>query len=117
MIYLGIGRDEPALSVDERRWRRETRSAWLRLGVFGILVINLLLGEHGGNLLLHANVVIGYGLATALALSFAFVRQGQVGCLAPSQSWMRWRSWHCSMSTCSQRETCSVMRSRLRIWR
>ncbi len=76
MIHLGIGRDEPALTVDERRWRRETRSAWLRLGVFGILVINLLMGEYGGNLLLHANVVIGYGLATALALTFALVRRG-----------------------------------------
>lgn len=76
MIYLGIGRDEPALSADERRWRREMRSAWLRLGVFGSLIINLLVGEHGGNLLVHANVIIGYGLATAVALSFALARQG-----------------------------------------
>jgi adenylate cyclase len=76
MIYLGIGRDEPALSVDERRWRREARSAWLRVAVFGILVANLLMGEHGGNLLLHANVVVGYGLATALALGLALTRQG-----------------------------------------
>ncbi len=76
MIDLGIGRDEPALSADERRWRREIRSAWLRLAVFAILVANLLLGEHGGNLLVHANVVVGYGLATALALGFALSRRG-----------------------------------------
>jgi adenylate cyclase len=76
MIHLGIGRDEPALSVEERRWRREVRSAWLRLGVFGILIANLLLGEHGGNLLVHANVVVGYGLATVLALGLAHTRRG-----------------------------------------
>lgn len=76
MIHLGIGSDEPSLSVDERRWRRETRSAWLRLAVFGILIANLLMGEHGGNFLVHANVVVGYGLATALALGLALTRQG-----------------------------------------
>jgi len=76
MIYLGIGTDEPSLSVDERRWRREARSAWLRLAVFGILIANLLVGEHGGNFLVHADVVVGYGLATALALGLALTRQG-----------------------------------------
>ena len=76
MIHLGIGRDEPGLSADERRWRREIRSAWLRLAVFGILIVNLLMGEHGGNLLVHANVVGGYGLATVLALGFALARRG-----------------------------------------
>lgn len=76
MIYLGIGKDEPALTVDERRRRREIRSAWLRLAVFVTLVANLLVGEHGGNFFVHANVVVGYGLATALALGFALSRQG-----------------------------------------
>ena len=76
MIRLGIGRDEPAVDADERRWRREMRSGWLRLAVFGILIANLLMGEHGGNFLVHANVVIGYGLATALALGLALSRRG-----------------------------------------
>lgn len=78
MIYLGIGRDEPTLSVEGRRWRREKRSAWLRLAVFGILIANLLMGEHGGNLLVHANVVVGYGVATVLALGLALARRGPV---------------------------------------
>ena len=76
MVYLGIGRDELTLSADERRWRRETRSAWLRLAVFGILVANVLVGEHGGNFRVHANVVVGYGLATAIALGLAVLRRG-----------------------------------------
>lgn len=76
MVYLGIGRDELTLSADERRWRRETRSAWLRLAVFGILVANVLVGEHGGNFHVHANVVVGYGLATAIALGLAVLRRG-----------------------------------------
>ena len=76
MIYLGIGRDEAALSVEERRWRREIRSAWLRLAVFAILAVNLLMGEHGGNFAVHASVVVGYGLATGLALGLALARQG-----------------------------------------
>ena len=74
MIYLGIRSDEPALSADERRWRREMRSARLRLATFGILVVNLLMGEHGGNLLVHANVVVRHGLATVLALTLAITR-------------------------------------------
>lgn len=82
MINLGIGRDEPALTADERRWRREVRSAWLRLAVFAILIVNVLMGEHGGSLFVHANVVVGYGLATALALGFALGRRGPVWLMA-----------------------------------
>lgn len=77
MIHLSIGSDEHALSADERRWRREIRSAWLRLAVFAILFVNLLLGEHGGNLLVHANVVLGYGLATIVALTMALTRKSR----------------------------------------
>lgn len=74
MIPLGLAAEEPTLSSDERRWRREARSGWLRLSVLGILIVNLWVGEHGGNLLVHAHVVVGYAIATAVAL--ALTRRG-----------------------------------------
>jgi adenylate cyclase len=76
MISLGIAADEPGLTTDERRWRRETRSSLLRLAVLVILIVNLLAGEHGGNLLVHTNVLLGYSLATVMALGLAVGRRG-----------------------------------------
>jgi hypothetical protein len=49
----------------QRRWRVEARSAWLRLVVLVILAVNLALAPRHGSFLVHANVVVGYGLATA----------------------------------------------------
>lgn len=68
---LELASNEPSLSRDERRLRRETRSAWLRLVAFLILVVNLVAAEHHDDLLVHANVVASYGLATLLALAMA----------------------------------------------
>jgi adenylate cyclase len=66
-----LASSEPSLSRDERRLRRETRSAWLRLVAFLILVVNLVAAEHHDDLLVHANIVVSYGLATLLALAMA----------------------------------------------
>jgi adenylate cyclase len=76
VIGLGLGSTEPAISREERRWRREARSAWLRLAVLLILLANLLAGEPHGNLLVHANVLGAYTLATAAALALALGRRG-----------------------------------------
>ncbi len=73
---LGLAANEPDLTSEERRWRREKRSAWVRLVALVILVINLMVGEHASSLLIHANVIIGYGLATLLALGLALARRG-----------------------------------------
>ncbi len=76
MVGLGLAAEEPGLSTEERRWRRETRSGWLRLAVVVILIINLLVDGHEDNLLVHANVLVGYAAATALALGLALARRG-----------------------------------------
>lgn len=76
MVSLELAAQEPGLSTGERLWRREARSAWLRVAVFAILIVNLLIGEHDGNLLVHVHVVVGYALATALALGLALTRRG-----------------------------------------
>ncbi len=76
VIDLGLGSTEPAISREERRWRREARSAWLRLAVLLILLANLLAGEPHGNLLVHANVLGAYTLATVAALALALGRRG-----------------------------------------
>lgn len=73
---LGLAANEPDLTSEERRWRRERRSAWVRLVALVILVINLMVGEHASGILIHANVIIGYGLATLLALGLALARRG-----------------------------------------
>ena len=74
-LRLSIG-TEASLSADERRWRREARSAWLRLAVLAILAVSLMTGEHHGNPVVHATVVSAYALATSLALALALVRRG-----------------------------------------
>lgn len=73
---LGFAAHEPNLTGEQRRWRRERRSAWLRLVVLVILVVNL--GFAGGyeSVLVHANVALGYGIATLLALALAELRRG-----------------------------------------
>ncbi len=73
---LGLAANEPDLTGEERRWRREKRSAWVRLVALVVLVINLVVGEHASSILIHANVIIGYGLATLLALGLALARRG-----------------------------------------
>jgi adenylate cyclase len=73
---LGLAANEPGLMPDERRWRRETRSAWLRLVALVVLIVNLMVGEHGDDLLVHAHVVVGYALTTFLALGLATTRRG-----------------------------------------
>jgi adenylate cyclase len=75
-LGLKLADEEPDLSVNDREWRHERRSAWLRLAVLVILTLNLLLGEHGGNILVHANVLGGYALATAVALALSLTRRG-----------------------------------------
>lgn len=76
VVGLGFAAEEPGLSKEGRRWRREARSGWLRLWVLVILIFNLLVGEHDGNLLVHAHVLVGYALAAALALTLALTRRG-----------------------------------------
>ncbi|KAF0102097.1 MAG: adenylate/guanylate cyclase domain-containing protein [Reyranella sp.] len=73
---LGSHDEEPDLSVSDRERRHERRSAWLRLAVLVILTLNLMLGEHSGNILVHANVLGGYALASAVALALSLSRRG-----------------------------------------
>jgi adenylate cyclase len=76
MIRLGIAGEEPEWTVEERRWHREARSAWLRLAVLGILIVNLLVGEHHGSLTVHEAVVGSYALVTVVALGLALTKYG-----------------------------------------
>ena len=48
-----LATNEAGLSTNERRWRRELRSAWLRLLVFTVLVLNLIASQHGESVLVH----------------------------------------------------------------
>ena len=66
-----------AATTDARRWRRETRSCWLRVVAFTILGLNLAVAKHD-NIFVHANIVMGYGLATLVALASAWSRTGPV---------------------------------------
>ena len=73
---LGLAAHEASLTDDQRRRRVETRSAWLRLIALAILAINLGLASQHGSFLVHANVVVGYGLATVLAFVLAVMKRG-----------------------------------------
>lgn len=75
ILALDWSPDEPTLNDGERRWRREARSAWLRLAVLFILGINLLAGEHGRGMAVHGDVLIGYALATCIALALVVARR------------------------------------------
>jgi adenylate cyclase len=72
--------NEAGLSSAARRWRRERRSAWLRVLVFAVLVLNLLASRHSDSLFVHAQVIGGYGAATIVALVLALKR--------PRPTWM-----------------------------
>jgi len=71
-----LATNEASLSADERRWRREIRSAWLRVLVFAVLVLNLVASGHGESMLVHGQVIGGYGIATIAALVLALRRSG-----------------------------------------
>lgn len=68
--------NEAGLSTSERRWRREKRSAWLRLLVFVVLGLNLVASGRGESILVHSQVIGGYGLATVAALVLSLKRRG-----------------------------------------
>ena len=48
LTALNLAGDEPGLTVEQRRWRREVRASWLRLAVFVILIANLFAQGAGG---------------------------------------------------------------------
>lgn len=64
----------PDVVTVEQHWRRETRSAWLRLVVLILLSVKLVLWE-SGNSLIHALVVGGYGAATFIGLGLALSKR------------------------------------------
>ncbi len=64
----------PDFAIDERRWRREARSAWLRVVVLGILSVKLVLWESGSTLI-HAVVLGGYAAATFTSLTLALSKR------------------------------------------
>lgn len=51
----------------------EVRSAWLRLVVFVLLTTNLVVAKEQDNLSVHANLVVGYGIATLMGLAVVVV--------------------------------------------
>lgn len=74
MLALAI--NEAGLSLEELRWRREIRSAWLRVLVFAVLVLNLMASNHDDSLLVHAQVIGCYVIATFVALVLTWIRRG-----------------------------------------
>lgn len=66
--------DDLSISPEQREWRRESRSAWLRLAVLVILIANLSTSEHGQNVVLHSKAILAYGVITVLALSLVLAR-------------------------------------------
>lgn len=75
-VSFVAGRPEPILSSGNRRWGGERRSAWLRLVAFAILLANLGLASNQGSVLVQANVVVGYGIVTVVALGLATIKRG-----------------------------------------
>ncbi len=73
---LGLGANEPDLAGEERRWRREMRSAWLRGVVFLILVATLSVARQYDSLYAHTSLVVSYGVVTLLVLAHAYARRG-----------------------------------------
>lgn len=77
---LHLAETEATLSAESLDRRRERRSAWLRVFVFAILVVNLHAGSIREIVLFHSHlvqghIVAGYGLATLLALGLALSRR------------------------------------------
>lgn len=73
--YLALAANEPRLAPDERRWRREVRSAWLRLAVLLILAATLTVAKRHDDLFVHADLLVGYGSITLLGFVFACTRR------------------------------------------
>lgn len=73
---LALGSHEATLSANGRRWHRERRSAWLRLAALAILVVNLSLASRQGAVAVHGHIVVGYAVATVIALLSAELRRG-----------------------------------------
>jgi adenylate cyclase len=73
---FSLAANEPLLSDVQRRWRRESRSAWLRLAALAVLVVNLGLSERELSVGVYAGVVGGYGIATMGALALVTFRRG-----------------------------------------
>lgn len=72
----------PQPVLQDSHWRGETRSAWLRLVALVVLIANLAVAQEQDNILVHANLIVGYGLATLLGL--AFVSVGRVPSWLPT---------------------------------
>lgn len=75
-VSIMAGIPAPILSSGNRRWSGERRSAWLRLVALAILLANLDLASHQGSVLVQANVVVGYGIMTVVALVLAMIKRG-----------------------------------------
>lgn len=67
---------EVSISRKERRWRAETRSAWLRFVAFIILVLLITAAKHLQDPFTHSYLIAAYGLATVAALALVIVRRG-----------------------------------------
>ena len=75
LATLNLAGDEPGLTVEQRRWRREVRASWLRLAVFVILIANLFAqGARGGSFL--PFMIGAYALATVISLIMSLARRG-----------------------------------------
>ena len=81
-IMLSVVAEKLSLNAGERRWHRERRSAWLRLVALAILVVNLGLAGKQDSGIVHANVVVVYGVLTIIALILAELRRGT--------TWLSW---------------------------
>lgn len=73
---LDLAAKEPLLSDEQRRWRRESRAAWLRLVALAVLVVNLGLSERQLSVAVYAWIVGGYGIATVVALALVTFKRG-----------------------------------------
>ena len=68
--------DPAKLNDQERRWRREARAGWLRLGIALILLVNLAVGETQADLRVHSQVAAGYALVTVAAVALPLLGRG-----------------------------------------
>lgn len=83
LTALNLAGDEPGLTVEQRRWRREVRASWLRLAVFVILIANLFAqGARGGAFL--PFMIGAYALATGISLTMPWQGEGAEWMVAAS---------------------------------
>ena len=73
---LNLARRETSIKSDPSRWRRERRSALLRVVALIILVINLIAAKDSVEGFVHVNIIAVYGLATLGALGVATAMLG-----------------------------------------